>query len=449
MDAKDDMTKSPVDLIVNLDLQRNNPNSPIMTAGMTFLGQFIDHDMTFDPTSSLERQVDPELISNFRTPSLGLDNLYGSGPGASPHLYDAHDGLGGIKFLLEPLNTKNKDGVVKFDLPRNTQNTALIGDPRNDENLIVSQLHLLLLRFHNHVVDFIKSETPSKSPGQIFAEAQESVRWHYQWIILHEFLPLLCGQDVVKDILDNGRKYYGWNNEPFIPVEFSVAAYRFGHSQVRPSYRANFGNSTEATFAPFFAPIFNSALDMTLPDPEDLRGGKRATRRFIDWGTFFNLGDGAVRANKLIDTKLSTPLFNLLGFPAGDIVSLAQRNLIRHLTFKLPSGQRVAHAMKMNVLDADVFDDLKSHKLNLENSTPLWFYILKEAEVETSGLTLGPVGARIVAEVIIGLIEGDNTSFITQNPFWKPTLPTFEPYRFKKHFTMADLIKIAEGPALA
>jgi len=125
-------------------LQTDNPNHPVMGAGMTFLGQFIDHDMTFDPTSSLERQADPEFVANFRTPSLSLDNVYGSGPGASPHLYDQQDGFGGIHFLIEPLGVTGKDGIAKFDLPRNTQNTALIGDPRNDENLIVSQLHLLV-----------------------------------------------------------------------------------------------------------------------------------------------------------------------------------------------------------------------------------------------------------------------------------------------------------------
>lgn len=444
MDAKDDLTLPPQDHITSLEAQEKNQNSPVMTAGMTFLGQFIDHDVTFDPTSSLERQVDPELIENFRTPSLGLDNVYGSGHLAMPHLFDTRDGMGGIKFLLEPLNVQGKDGVEKFDLPRNTCNTALIGDPRNDENLIVSQLHLLFLRFHNRLIDRLKAEKPHLSPMQLYREAQEQVRWHYQWIVLHEFLPQLCGESVVEDILERGRKFYGWHNEPFIPVEFSVAAYRFGHSQIRPSYRANFGPAGSNPAQPFFAYIFNSGLSAAT-DPDDLRGGCRAARRYIDWHTFFNLGDGSNRPNKLIDTKLSTPLFQLMGMPGGEPISLAQRNLLRQLTFKLPSGQRVAHAMRMEPLEADVFGDLKKYKLNLENSTPLWFYILKEAEVEEMGIRLGKVGARIIAEVFIGLLEGDNTSFLAQNPFWKPCLECFEPYRTGRHFTMADLVKIAEG----
>ncbi len=442
MDAKDDLSKTPIELITDPTLQMGNPNSPVMTAGMTFLGQFIDHDITFDPTSSLERQADPEFIENFRTPSLGLDSVYGSGPGASPHLYDQIDGQG-IKMLLEPLGAEGKDGVIKLDVPRNTQNTALIGDPRNDENLIVSGLQILLLRFHNVMVDALRIKFPTKSPSQIFTEAQEMVRWHYQWIVLNEFLPLLCGEEVMKDVLTNGRKFYGWHNEPFIPVEFSVAAYRFGHSQIRPSYRANFGVANQPSPTPFFADIFDFTVSPAHADPDDMRGGKRAARRFIDWHTFFNLGDGSVRPNKLIDTKLSSPLFNLPGFT--DMDSLASRNLVRGLTFSLPSGQRVAHAMRLKPLEASVFAELKHYKVNFENSTPLWYYILKEAEVQQMGLHLGEVGARIVAEVFVGLLEGDNSSYLNQNPFWKPSLPCWEPYRNNKHFTVADLVRVAEG----
>ncbi|UOE52296.1 heme peroxidase family protein [Mucilaginibacter sp. SMC90] len=444
MDAKDDLTQSPLDLIANPALQTDNPNSPVMGAGMTFLGQFLDHDITFDPTSSLERQSDPEFVENFRTPSLGLDNVYGSGPGASPHLYDQSDGWG-IKMLLFPLGIQGKENIDKYDLPRNSQNVALIGDPRDDENLIISQLQVLFLRFHNVLVDAVKKKYPTKSPSEVFSQAQELVRWHYQWILVHEFLPLLCGQDVIDDIMNNGRKFYGWHNQPFIPVEFSVAAYRFGHSQVRPSYRANFGIFNQPNPLPFFADIFDFTADPNAPDPNDLRGGKRANRRFIDWHTFFNLGDASMRPNKLIDTKLSSPLFQLPGSVATGVISLASRNLLRGLTFSLPSGQRVAQAMRFEPLGADVFNDLKHYKLNLETSTPLWFYILKEAEVQQMGVKLGDVGARIVAEVFIGLLEGDNTSYISQNPFWKPTLPCWEPYRNNKHFTIADLTRIAEG----
>lgn len=150
-----------------------------------------------------------------------------------------------------------------------------------------------------------------------------------------------------------------------------------------------------------------------------------------------------MRPNKLIDTKLSSPLFKLPGFT--DMDSLASRNLVRGLTFSLPSGQRVARAMKFKPLDADHFTELKGYKVNFENSTPLWYYILKEAEVQNMGVKLGDVGGRIVAEVLIGLMDGDNTSYLSQNPFWKPSLPCWEAYRTGKNFTIADLTRIAEG----
>lgn len=345
MDANDDLAAGPVNLITDPALSLNNANNPEMTAGMTFLGQFIDHDVTFDPTSSLERQVDPEHIANFRTPSLGLDNVYGSGPMASPHLYDQQAGRG-IKFLVEPI--PGTGPPTRFDVPRNSQHVALIGDPRNDEHLILSQLHLAFLRFHNNVCNYVEAEFGLSEPGQVFAEAQRIVRWHYQWIVLHEFLPLTCGAPVVEDVLTNGRLFYDWRHEPFIPVEYSVAAYRFGHSQVRPSYRANFAGDGGQ---PFFAFIFNPDGPGDPLDPDDLSGSARAPRRFIDWPTFFNFGDGQSRPNKRIDTILSTPLFTLPGTvvphpdPTRNPPSLARRNLLRHLTFSLPSGQRVALAM--------------------------------------------------------------------------------------------------------
>lgn len=294
------------------------------------------------------------------------------------------------------------------------------------------------------MVNYLQVKFPTKAPSILFREAQELVRWHYQWIVIHEFLPLICGQNIVNDIMNDGRRFYYWNREPFIPVEFSVAAYRYGHSQIRPSYRANFGNSSQSTPTPFIARIFDLNAAATT-DPDDLRGGCRSNRRFIDWGTFFNFQDGDLKPNKLIDTKISSPLFDLVGFPAGDVISLAQRNLLRGVTFNLPSGQRVAHAMRLPVLDQDHFQNLKHYKINLETNTPLWYYILKEAEVEQMGIHLSSVGATIVAEVIIGMIEGDNQSYLSQNPFWKPSLPCFEGYRNGKDFTMADLIKIAEG----
>jgi hypothetical protein len=433
MDPKDDLS-DPVTLITDPQKSLINRDNPDLTAGMTFFGQFLDHDMTFDPTSSLEEQQDPEAIHNFRTPVLELDNLYGAGPGASPHLYDQTVDGGLTTFLIEEIPGsagQSRDGALRFDMPRNSQNTALIGDPRNDENLIVSQLHLAMLRFHNAVVAHVKAHLGLTNPNEIFAEAQRLVRWHYQWIIVHEFLEKTVGNSVVNDVLENGRKFYEWRNAPFIPVEFSVAAYRFGHSQVRPSYRANFGPNDASQF---FALIFNDSLPNSA-DPNDLRGGKRAARRFIDWQTFFDFGDGRVRNNKRIDTKLSSVLFDLPGIPSFEPQSLAQRNLLRHLSFGVPSGQRISKAMEIAPLPPADLADLKPY--NLDDQTPLWFYILREADVREDGKRLGPVGGRLVAEVFIGLLEGDPISYLRQDPEWTPTLASDD------NFTIVDLLTIA------
>jgi Animal haem peroxidase len=403
----------------------NNPDNPDIPAGFTFLGQFIDHDITFDPTSSLEREVDPEAIANFRTPLLELDSVYGAGPQANPYLYDRASRR--IKFLIDAHHPR--------DLPRNSQMTALIGDPRNDENLIVSQLHLAFLKFHNSVVDRFPAADKERAPDRVFQEAQRLVRWHYQWIILHEFLPHIVGKDLMHEILGGGvdhyhlkksLRFYDWRNEPFIPVEFAVAAYRFGHSQVRPGYRVN---------AEFAAPIFDRNQDPMNPDPGDLSGGKRAPRRVVQWNNFFRLNGNTPQNSKRIDTKLSSPLFQLPFIPRDMPRALAQRNLLRHLTFGLPSGQAIAKAMGIESLSPDEFKDLT--EFGLDTTTPLWFYILREAHLRAAGKHLGPVGGRIVAEVLIGLLLGDRQSFIRVDPRWRPTLGQIG------EFSMADLIKVA------
>lgn len=399
----------PADALASAATNQDNSINAGMTVGFTFLGQFLDHDITFDPTSSFERQQDPESVANFRTPAFELDSLYGSGLAASPHLYDRNTRT---KFLIEKLGTA---ADAQDDLPRTSQERAIIADPRNDENVMVSQLHLAFLKFHNAIDEDLRTSSPTLTDGARFAEVQRLVRWHYQWIILHQFLPVTVGEDLVDDILANGRRYYDWRHGPFIPVEFSVAAYRFGHSQVRPGYKPN--------------PGLSAAIFDTRPGVDDLRGGKRAPERFVNWNVFFDYGDGAVKRNKLIDTTLSTPLFKLpFGSPGNPAVgdppaTLAGRNLLRHLTFSLPSGQDVARAMGETPLAAADFDS-GVQSLGFAEQTPLWLYILQEAKTHEGGARLGPVGGRIVAEVFIGLLEGDRKSYLNQHPLWTPTYAT-------------------------
>jgi hypothetical protein len=439
MDARDPLGEGPIRLITNPELTQNNRDNPFHTAGTTFFGQFVDHDFTFDLASPLGVPTPPESSPNVRTPTLALDSVYGGGPGATPEFYDPGDRA---KFRVE-------SGGLFEDLPRRSDDVAIIADPRNDENLMIAGLHAAFLLFHNRVVDRLRAQ--GVPADRVFTEARRLVTWHYQWIIVHEFLPQIITFGITQDVLAHGRRFYQpAPGQHFMPVEFQGACYRFGHSMVRTSYRANrTGNpgGPPASGPPaFFGFIFDPAGEGQA-DPVDLRGGARARRRFIGWETFFNFGgDQAqhVRPNKRIDTKLSTPLFNLpLGtIPTGDApTSLPQRNLLRHLTWSLPSGQSIATAMGIPVLDASVFGELRQFGAGLDASTPLWYYTLKEAEVLGDGISLAGVGARLVGEVFIGLLELDPASYLATDRAWRPTLPRRN--GSTGDFTIVDLLTFA------
>ena len=445
IDALDILT-DPIQSITNPGtFSPNNPDNPNMTAGVTFFGQFLDHDVTLDPRSPLLERSNPRKTTNFRTAAFDLDSVYGSGPEESPELYDMSSG--DIKLRVEPLpgsDLVSRKGAIRFDLPRDPNNNAILGDSRNDEHVILAQFHLAMLRFHNAVVDHLRADPvhADQSAEQIFKKAQRQVRWHYQWIILHEFLPLTIGQELVDDLLRKGPRFYEVDKRnPLIPIEFSVSAYRFGHSQIRPSYRLNFGPTGGS---PVFAFLFDDTQDPNDSDPNDARGGKRAPRRFVDWQTFFNFGDGNVRPNKRIDGKLSSVVMLLPGsrgsapgLPADGVQSLASRNLMRHANFGIPSGQAIARRMGVPALPPAQLDMLKP--FDMEKSTPLWFYILKEAELMEDGLRLGPVGGRIVGEVFIGLLKGDESSYLATRTKWTPVLPSATPGEFR----ITDLLTFA------
>jgi len=446
LDAHDDLGRGPVDLIADPALSVNNPNNPTMTAGATFMGQFMDHDMTFDLSSRLGVPAEPARSANSRTPGFDLDSVYGAGPVGDPQFYRLLDKSGhATQFKIE-------SGGQFEDLPRHPDRTAIISDPRNDENIIIAGLHAAFLKFHNNAVDLVRGEHPRETYDEVFRRARQLTTWHYQWIVVHEFLPKFIGQALVDDILHRGRRYF---RPPVaqIPVEFQGAAYRFGHSIVRPSYRANLAGDNGQ---PFFALTFDGTQEGK-EDPDDLRGGARAPRRFVGWQTFFDFGEiprprdpagsplsGDARPNKLIDTRISTPLFDL---PLGTIASgapptsLPQRNLLRQVTWQLPSGQSLADYMRVPMLAKRDLRDLRYHRLGLDESTPLWFYILKEAEVMADGHHLGPVGGRIVGEVIIGLIQLDRESY-AWSPRWRPTLPTTTG-RVTGDFRMIDFLTFA------
>lgn len=443
MDADDPLvtTTNPLD-----GNERNNPDNRNrdMTVGFTFLGQFIDHDLTFDPTPPADKPPQDQI--NFRSPRFDLDSVYLRGPMVDFHLYDGNRDK--PKFLI--------DAAAPRDLPRRADLQAIIGDPRNDENVIISQLHLAFLKFHNQAIDWLHKENQRLKGMALFERARQLTQWHYQYIVVEQFLSVTLDEDVFDDVHKNGPKYFkkGCNK---IPREFQVAAYRFGHSQVRPGYKINGG---------FGAPIFDNALQASDSDPNDLRGQRRSPRRFVEWDTFFDFGTEEVvskglkivarpkvKSNKRIDPRISTAMLKLPvgepGTPAsGEEDNLATRNLFRHLQFGLPSGQAVASLLKKDGLlsgEPLEFPDLKA--LKFHDNTPLWYYILGEAKKQKRGKRLGTVGSRIVAEVFFGLLASDPNSYWSKDKNFTSDLPANRNPNYKPNshlpFTMTDFLSFA------
>ena len=413
-----------------------NPLSTI-PMGMVFFGQFIDHDITLDTTSALDRVNDPNATENFRTPALDLDNIYGSGPEANAFLYKnglyiltGKDGTG-----LTNQNSNHRNN----DLVRNSEGTAIIGDPRNDENRVISQIQLAMINFHNKVVDHYISEdnissNDLRNPSirkELFEKAKESVTWHYQWIVINEFLPLIVGKPILKNILGEGRKFYK-PNRAFIPIEFSVAAYRFGHSLVPQKLKVKTGQTHDFE-------LFGATLGFGFSPISD-------DKQIIDWEVLFDIDQNtqSQRTDKL-DTKMPSDLLELPFIRSGE-KSLATRNLLRGQSFLLPSGENVAKHINADQTEIiTIINHINSQigNINLSNGIPLWYYILAEAECigrndedgNKPGEGLGTVGATIVAETLIGLIELDSMSFLNKNRSWSPTLGTTQ-----GEFTMKDLL---------
>lgn len=433
MDANDDLAAGPAALITNPTLSLHNPNAdlPNGPAGSTFFGQFIDHDITFDFTSTLGVAKNPASAPNGRLPALDLDSIYGAGPVVDQLLYDPRDR---VKFRLET-------GGAFEDLPRDATGRAIIADPRNDENLMLSGLTAAFLLFHNRMVDRVRASGETDN-GRVFGEARRLTTWHYQWLIVHEILPSFIGQSMVDTILRRGRSLRD-DGVVAMPVEFQGGAYRFGHSMVRPSYRANLKGDHGG---PFFGLVFEPAGEGQA-DPVDLRGGARAARRFIGWQTFFDFRDGEVKPRKRIDTTISTPLFHL---PLGAIVTgdtptaLPQRNLLRHLTWSLPAGQHVAEFLRVPVLSPGDLGELARYGIGLERRTPLWYYVLREAALMGGGQTLGPVGGAIVGHVLIELMRSDPNAYLKASPQWTPTV-TNGGFRVTDFLTVAGVSPSSRG----
>jgi Animal haem peroxidase len=405
-----------------------------LKAGFTFIGQFIDHDITLDTTPLDQQLADPDATVNFRTPRYDLDSVYGRGPASEPQFYDPTD------LAKLPVVARNANFVE--DMARDSAGKAIIPDRRNDENLIIIQLHKAVAKFHNQVVDYLRSQ--GLRPEWVFETARRLTRWHYQWAVIHDFLPRFVGDQLVgpngtvyKEVAGKppviNLTYYKPTNKdgrPFMPVEFAVAAYRFGHSLIRPFYVIN-----DTGIVDVFGPEGERNLNGGRPIPADL---------VIVWKNILPVDPTfPARPPRKIDTKLSIPLANLPGSavpPPDPTKHLAVRNTLRGKRVGLPSGQQVARAMRVTVLS--------NTQLGLSNDpgwggeAPLWFYILKEAELLHDGEQLGPVGGRIMAETLVGLLQRDPNSYLYLNAAWKPA-PPIAPATGQ--FTFVDLLKYARA----
>ncbi|HEY7075354.1 MAG TPA: heme peroxidase family protein [Solirubrobacteraceae bacterium] len=431
-------------------------------AGYTYLGQFIDHDLTFDKTNvTLGTAVSPAQLLQGRSPALDLDSLYGAGPGdpASAKFY----GPQGLKLLLGKTDAvgRGRLGVHKgFDLPRDpSQQLAVIPDKRNDENLPVAQTQCAFIRFHNRVI----TELGAGPATANFAEARRLVTEHYQWMIRHDYLPRICDPAVVDDVFTNGRKVFevGVNptDVPTMPVEFSVGAFRLGHSMVRGSYNWNreFDDGAGTLDLLFNFSGTSGALGF---------GSRLPSNWIADFRRLYPFQQAALKVPpakfnfaRRIDTRLATHLGDL---PPGSFgatnppsdpsnANLAFRNLARAKMVKLATGQGMAtflqgKGVSVTPLTAAQIRDgnggaslaglTAQQRDALVANTPLWFYVLREAELNNGRLT--GVGARIVAETFHRAMEGSAIS-ILRDPAFKPSFGPNAPTTFD----MRDLLFFA------
>ncbi len=423
--------------------------------GYTYFSQFVGHDLTYDPTPLDGPYLEPQQTPNYRTPYLDLDHVYGGGPNHSPHLYRGERGsetfkLGGTTPTGYPRDLPIENGAI------------LLGDKedrRNLDNLILRQLHVLFLKFHNEAVNQLSAKPPAivgienLGPGTTFERAQRLTRWHYQWVVRHDLLSRILHPSVW-----NHQNRIVWTSSqakhPFaIPIEFSLAAFRFGHSMVRNAYGLNC-RQERVNLSDLMA-----LGQRPSPVPDDF---------LIEWGRFFDglPGSGPVASSSFIDTSIAAPLHDLspsiirLSGEMGRSVEpprLPVRTLLRGARAKLPAGQEVADALVRQgmiksedrltgeQLTQDTFNRAGSvlRDVGLEENTPLFYYLLKEAELIANGLTLGPIGSYIVAAVIEGALVADPNSYVSViGPDWKLPLWRFPSGMDEQVSSMIRIIRL-------
>jgi nucleoid-associated protein YgaU len=425
-----------------------DPGDANIPAIYTYFGQFVDHDITLEASSlNMQQLLAANLaplaldkirneLKNARTASLELDSLYGPPAPRDPANRNRMR-IGRVSTAPGTVRPPGKGD--DNDLPREPRSgdirhdrAALIGDPRNDENLIVAQLHLAFLKAHNQLV----------TQGRTFEQARRLLRQHYQHLVIHDFLRRVADPKVVDRILQHGNRVYDALAEPFfLPLEFTVCGFRFGHTMIRDDYDFNLNFSP----APLGLLFTFTALSGELGEFDTL-----PENWIIQWERFLAPGGGSNKARR-IDTKLADGLFHLSDLQGQeeqpeDAARLAVRNLLRGYGLRMPTGQAVANRLGLPVLSASQLEAAAASPQQAQvlraarflERTPLWYYLLAEAK-HHGGHRLGPVGSTLVAEVLIGLVRRSEDS-ILRSPGWVPSLPAAQPGRFE----LADLLRFAK-----
>jgi hypothetical protein len=427
-EALEELGRCMVDPIDDL----NGGSTEDAFAGYTYFGQFIDHDLTLTTTSVTDSEtIPPDETPNFHTPILDLDHLYADGPKDENGVFEGSRGA--ETFALGRTVPNNQ----KRDLPRDADGVPKANDPRSDETLLLAQLHVLFLRFHNAVLAWLKERKRNvhiAGRATPYTKARRVVIWHYQWIVLNEYLPAVLEAEALQKEIEARSSA---NPIREIPVEFSVAAFRFGHSMVRNAYRRiTVGRAPEDPTP--LATLFRltgagGGAKPNLPDAW-----------LLNWASFFpGLGASSlVNVARKIDTRIARALHHLPPLNPGDPPDLAARTLIRGANVGLPTGQDVADRLGIPCLHCDQIATPECKDVIEENGfdteTPLWYYVLREAEIRTGGKKLGPTGSRIVASVILGALRGDPASILNRET--KPWTP-FLPSRRSGDFRMSDMVK--------
>lgn len=419
----------------------NSPQpNPRIPAIFTFVGQFIDHDLTMNAVNLTLDQTGNAVVEN-ASPTIDLDNIYGPrkvlnnallAPGEDGKPYSIFDNHG--KFKLKPIGKG-------FDIPRPPKpddkglQPAFITDARNDENQLVLQIHVLLMRVHNKLIEQMKTDDVDKVRRELVT--------NFQSVVLNEYLPLIIEPKTLEFVLSEIRKpdFGKLKHKPLrnlvdgtnvvrMPHEFAIG-FRFGHSQLRPAYKLN-SNPAVA--------LFNNRHD---DGADDLRGSRPlAEDHVIDWDIFYpqtppaNENPPNVHQSLLIDGKITPPVFDLPETAIPDDIkfvgNLPHRNLIRSRMVGVVSGEELAEFYGVphseQVTPGDIVDkNAPQHVLDLFRhdghfKTPLWYYILKEAEVKYGGQMLGPLGSRLVAEVLAGALFYGNEFRFGSDPDWKSAI---------------------------